>query len=171
MKARLIILGVIAVIALCVGAFFGIRHMWREAEVGKFKSIAQSYTAAQGEPDGGQPRIVGKVLPVNMADRSPDHLYFDLPDALKPSKPEDVGTVALLSWGQDAVDHYTNGATAYQQYCEVTLINHKTKKTIFHEKCVGGPPPMETSNTSSASGSSAGPEVIRWLSGLPKGDN
>ena len=147
-KARLIIFGVIAVVALGVGAFFGIRHMMREAELGKFKPIAQSYAQTPPEQEGGEAYLVGKVLPVNVADHSPDHLYFDIPDGLRASRPEEVGTVVLLLWGKEQVGTYEGGGGAYQQTCDVVLVNHKTKKTMHSQRFLGSFPPQTTTSNS-----------------------
>jgi hypothetical protein len=168
-KSRLIILGVIVAIALCVGAFFGIQWMMREGELSKFKDLAQSYAQTPGEPDGGEPRVVGKVLPINLDGRKPDHLYFDMPEGMRAAKPEEVGTVVLLNWGKEQVGTYTGGGAAYQQTCQVTVVNHKTKKVIVSQMFLGGEPP-QTTKSSTATGSSPGPDIVRFLGQLPKSD-
>jgi hypothetical protein len=159
LKVRLIIIGIVLVIALLVGAFFGIRHMMRDSELSKFKSIAQGYASVPAEPDGGQPRVVGKVLPVNMGDRTPDHIYFDLPDDLRAAKPEEVGTVVLLSWGKIKVGDYEGGGDANQQ----------TKRVLVSQQFMGGPPPNTTSSSGGATGSSPAPQIVTYLRGLPRG--
>src|SRR4051812_1701631 len=168
LKGRLIFLGILVAIGLCVAAFFGIRYMMREGELSPFRPVAESYTAVPLAPPEGAPRVVGKVLPVNFTDRKPDHLYFDLPADLRASRPEEVGTVVLLIRGKTQVATYQGGGGAFQQFCEVTLVDHRTRAVLHKQIFQGGPPPQSISSRSSTgTGSSPDPSVVDFLTRLP----
>jgi hypothetical protein len=96
------ILAVICVAGLagCAG-FFGVRSIIRAHVVAGFEKDLPAYVALKGVEQGHLPQpggVKGKMVVVNVNERKIDDLHFALPDGLCALKPEEIGTVVLLTW-------------------------------------------------------------------------
>src|SRR5262245_1828947 len=182
-RNTLIALGIFGVIALIVGGGFGIWYLNRVLALSPFGKHVNEYGAAfapagaggVGGPAGapqafaGQGYVIGKVIPVDMkGSKSIDWIYFDMPNDLRAKKPDEVGTVAQLSWSEDKIDEYTDGAGAYVHVCKVDVIDLGKKSVVVSQTFRGGEPPMEKSHSGSAYGSKPTQDIVNWLKNMPR---
>ncbi len=73
-----------------------------------------AYLAPPQDSNAAGP-VKGKMIVIDMGKREIDwDVSYDLPDYLKASKPEEVGTVVLTTWQNNKVAEYTNGTAGYQ---------------------------------------------------------
>jgi hypothetical protein len=113
--------------------------------------------------------VKGKVIPVSVADREVDWLYYDLPDDLRPAAPDQVGTVVWLRWDKVKVGQYgNNGGDANVQTCDVTVIDLAARRVVDQRRFVGGEPPQSSRRGSSASGSKPTEPIVAYLKSLPR---
>lgn len=174
-KGALIFWGVVIVIGLCVGGYFGVRSIIRANTVAPFNKQIASYVGngvpgpgPANNPNKGTGKIKGKVIPIDMTANTVDYIYFDLPDELRPAKPEDVGTVVLLQWGKNQVGTYTGGSAAYQQTVQVTVLDKDTRDIIGQQSFSGSMPPQRKKSSESGTGSKPETEVINFVKALPR---
>jgi hypothetical protein len=101
-------MGVVGVIFVVVMIFFSIFFSIRNAiYLGPFKAHVNEYSIVSGlKPKRTQAYLKGKVITVNKKVNRIDDIYFDLPEKLRATKPEDVGTIVWLEWGQDEFGFY-----------------------------------------------------------------
>src|SRR5262249_27247897 len=135
------IFGVICVAGLVgCGGFFGVRSVIRANVASRFEKDLPAYVALspalppEGARQPGLPppggitgKVKGKMVVVNVNERKIDDLYFALPDHLRASKPEEVATVVLLTWGKIRISG--NGpissftSVEYQMICQVRVFD------------------------------------------------
>jgi hypothetical protein len=165
-----IILGVLLFSILgCVGAFFGVRYLLRQNELKPFTAHLQEYASA-GQNNAAQPSpyIKGKVIPVDTASQKIDWIYYDLPTALKPATPDDVGTVVLLTYVDKEVGKYSNGGTAYKRTCNVAVVDFASKTVVGRAYFEGGEPPSTIRNSSSGYGPYPTEQILSYVKSLPR---
>jgi len=111
-------------IALLVGFAVGY-YQYRESRLAPFKPYLSEYlsfTSAQQ----GEPYVRGKVITVDTRRKAVDHLYFDLPQELRATRPDEVGTVVWVECTSvTTVVRRTGGSTnnTVDYRCEVTVID------------------------------------------------
>jgi len=89
----------------------------------------------------GRLYISGKVVVVDRTGRLIDSAFLELPDELRASRPEEVGTVVWLDWGKQYRWRYSNGAAAYTHAVRVSVIDLIDKKLIDSRFLYGSLPP------------------------------
>jgi hypothetical protein len=120
-------------------------------------------------PPSGQGYVVGKIITVQMSPkREVDWIYFDLPGELKARKPEEVGTVVQLSWSEQEIDKYDDGAGAFVHLCDVKVVDLAKKQVVATRSFRGGDPPQSKSSAGSAYGSKPTQDIVNFLKGLPR---
>jgi hypothetical protein len=176
-KGALIFWGVVILIGIGVASFFGIRYMIRSNTVAPFNKQINNYLSGGVPPAGGNPndpnqrqKVKGKILPVDVEKKEVDWVYFDLPDEVRPAKPEDIGAVALLRWGKNLVGNYNNNPSnpAYQQTVQVTVVDQNTKTILGQTSFAGSMPPQKKKSSESGTGSRPDAEIINYLKGFPR---
>jgi len=92
-----------------------------------------------------EPVIKGKVLVIGMDGTPSFDDYYNqlLPADLKPHRKEDVGTIVWTRHFREAVGRYASGHVAVQETYEVTIVDHRTKQTIWTTTFKGGMPDKE----------------------------
>jgi hypothetical protein len=163
-----IVLVLFVTIAGCVGAFFGIRYLWRQNDLKAFNTRLDEYIASaqQSKPTPGRVTVKPKILPVDVTGKKVDWLYYDLPDPIRPATPEEVQTVALLHYNEVVVGSYTNGGKAYRRTCQVRIVDLATKTVVAESTFQGGEPPKTIRNSSSGYGSYPTEQVVGYLKSL-----
>lgn len=153
------------------------------------------------DTDVNNPYIVGKVIIVDMYEGDKDspgapprkvntvffsacgmkwtkqfncHEFFFLPDDLRATTPEEVGTIIWLSWGSRQVGHY--GEVEYHKpacriKCRMTIIDKKRNSIIGEKEFLGGPPPKTTSASFDLQGDYGNkptPAITSYIESLPR---
>jgi hypothetical protein len=170
-KAKIITWLIVAAVAVGIGGFFLIRHLSRAAVLDPFNAKINDYinVAPKQRADPGPPALKGKVIPVDLGEKAVDWLYFDLPDDLRPTTPEEVGTVVHLRWGQIQVGQYgTGGGAAYVQTCKVTVLDKASGVVLGETEVRGSQPPQSSRRGSSQSGSKPTEAVISFVKQLAR---
>jgi hypothetical protein len=141
----------------------------RNQYVAPFVARMAEFTPAAPERDIQEPYRRGKVIPINLAgDKGIDTILLSLPEPLKPSVPDDVGTIVWLEWGQESVGHYTDNVEAFMITCKVTVIDRSKGVIIAEREFVGGPPPDRRRRYSDPNhGSNPANEIVAWLARMP----
>ncbi len=125
------------------------------------------------QPSGIRGKLKGKMVVVNVNDRTMDDLHFALPGDLQASRPEEVATVVLLSWGKMKAsgEHpFSVLSVEYQQFVLVKVFDWQSQSEIASRTFFGAFP---DSSLRSVEQSVTGPkpdaqELIRFLAGLPR---
>jgi hypothetical protein len=117
-----------------------------------------------------------------------DRVYFELPKALRPTSPPDVGTVALLDWHSDFegiyVPRYATSAslsgkeqpslTLYSINCTVTIVDLSKKLVVAVKEIEGEHPAKEGKEIGVPSIEYYGPmpeeAVLKYIKSLPQAD-
>lgn len=162
---RVGIFGFIVCIALCVGAFFLVRYLYRSAALSPFQASLEQYVAAlqKDQAPSNQPFKPGMIA-VDMKSGSLDHFYFDMPEDLRAANPGAVKTVVFLQWEKEQTLKYNNGRPGYTQRCFVDVVDLETKTLLRSADFKGGPPPSSiSSRSSSAQGSSPADQIVLFL--------
>jgi hypothetical protein len=163
---RLGIFAVIVVIAMCVGAFFLVRYLYRTAALDPFQPSLQQYLAAapQGEKKPTEGVCKPGMIAVDLRSSTLDHFYFEMPGDLRASHPASVKTVVFLQWDKIQTHKYSNGRPGYTQTCAVDVVDLETKTLVKKALFQGGPPPSSIRGRSqSAQGSSPSDQVVLFL--------
>jgi hypothetical protein len=114
------------------------------------------------------------MVVVNVDERRIDDLHFVLPDDLRASKPEEVATVVLLTWGkiQTSGDGPISSISSveFQMTYQVRVFDWASKSEIASHTFPGGFP---KSNLRSVEESVTGPkpddaQMLTFLTGLPR---
>jgi hypothetical protein len=158
---------IVAMLALGVGGFFGIRSVVRSNTIKPFNDhLAEYMVEAKAPADaGGAPRSCGaKMITVDMTEREIDYFYFDLPDEYRASTPEEVQTVVQMKWTKYKCGEYEGGKPAYQQLCDVALVDKASGELIASQQCVGSDPPRSIdSRSSSGTGDKPTAQILGFL--------
>lgn len=136
-----------------------------------FESHLSEYTSISGFKNDDGMYIKGKIIPI---DKEPNYssisysYYFRLPEELRATQPEEVGTIVLLERSDERVGTYTDGAGAYVTTIEVTIID-KSIPMIIGRKSFRGENPLSAKYGYGANyGLPPTIEIIDFLKGLPR---
>lgn len=135
-----------------------------------FEPSLAGYLAAEKAkaPKKIKPRIVGKVVMVNLDEKDFDHLMFDLPAELRATGPKQVGTVVQTSYVANVVGTYTSGDKGYQYTAVVKVIDRATGQLLATKRLLGSEPATQkTSHSGDNYGSRPSYEIVDWLASLP----
>jgi hypothetical protein len=136
------------------------------AEMARAAAMGQPRPTEALDPQGGY--ITGRVLPVDSKRREVASLHFELPTGLRSQKPEDVGTVLLLTDGEKRVGQYEGGAPAYVRTVNVQVIDRARNAVIARVAIDGGRPPQTVVGSQPGYGPPPVREVVTYLSALPR---
>jgi hypothetical protein len=112
--------------------------------------------------------IKGKIITVNNEEGEIDDIYFSLPEELRATKPENVGTIVWLEWGEDNIGSYTDGEDATVITCDVTIIDKSTATVVAERNFRGSIPPNPKRSGEDGTGSMPIDEIVAYLKTLPK---
>lgn len=85
--------------------------------------------------------ISGKLVVVNLKDKSIDPIFNDLPKELKPENPDQVKTVLWIQCNpQPSYRKYIDGSTSYNNVCSLTFIDLISKKYLWKDTVTVSPP-------------------------------
>ena len=161
------------IVAILIGfGVFGAWFLYRTTQTSPFQASMSAYLAAPTGSSTNVPHVVmGKMIVVDTAKKDVDwDVYFSLPDNLRAAKPQEVGTIVWTSWGKNQIDTYDNGAPAYVQTCQITVIDRKSQTIMWQQQYQGTEPPQTIdSRNSEGSGSKPTEQVQQFLQGLPRG--
>src|SRR5262249_10206707 len=122
-RNNLVSIIVLVVIFGGLGGYFGIRYLIHEHKVGPFNAQAPDFLEVKGSKDTTTV-VMGKVIIFDEATRKVDKdVYFDLPDDLRATTPEEVGTVVLVTWSEQKIDEYDNHVPAIQRSGHVKIVD------------------------------------------------
>jgi hypothetical protein len=119
-------------------------------------------------------KVKGRMVVVNVNDRSLDDLHFALPNDLSASRPDEVGTVVLLTWEKRKVsgDGPISGrfSAQYQMIVQVKVFDWESKAAIAGNLFFGR---MPGGGFRSLQDSVTGPkpdnaQLLTFLTGLPR---
>jgi hypothetical protein len=170
-KAKIIGWVLLGLVVAGVAGFFGVRHLMRANRVKPFKEHLTTYTqnVDQKEKEFTSKQPIGKCITVDMESREVDHIYFDLPDELRAETPDEVRTIVQLYWGKQQVNEYEGGKPAYQQRCDVLVVDKATMSAVAAGTEWGSDPPSQIkSSQSEGSGDKPTDKVVNFLKGLPR---
>ena len=97
-----------------------------------------------------------------------DGISFELPDNIRATTPEEVGTVASLACGKTKVGTYGGLGDAYRFYCNLRVFDKASGELIQQRTCEGSPPPGESLNGRDQEGGSPNGEVLNAIASLYK---
>lgn len=136
-----------------------------------FNSRLDEYrTAAKTTDRSSSPYTRGKIIPVDAKkDRIDAAVMLSLPDDLRPSDPDEVGTIAWEECDTYAVGSYGGKGTAYEWQCKVTVVDSKDKLATAQSNTIhGSSPPSTSKNGSSQTGSRPTQAIVDYLKSLPR---
>src|SRR5207248_1841027 len=118
-----------------------------------FQNHLNEYTSSVSRTLPGEPYIKGKVILINKKENKVDDLFFSLPEELRPSTPEEVGTVVWLEWGERQVGYYGSKDSSWDQtfspatmwHCDVTIIDLSIPAILINKKYFVGSAAPSTS--------------------------
>ena len=121
------------------------------------------------------PRISGKVLTINVDRKEADYWTFPkLSERIRAAGPDDVGTVALIRWGEQRVGHYENVETkektgdAYQSFATLTLVDWATKTKIAEQTFEGKDPAAGLRREGDYTSMQPMFQIVDYLEALPR---
>lgn len=136
--------------------------------VKEYSTISGLKNSVRTSPHRMQAYLKGKIITVNKENNRIDNIYFDLPEELRAAKPEDVGTIIWLKWGENKVGSYTDGEDAIVNNCHVTIIDKSISAIVDERNFRGSDPPKVKHGSGSDSGSMPTKEIVNYLQSLPK---
>ncbi len=139
------------------------------SQVATFATINAEFTG-EGYPIASPTRyflVQNKDTDKNLDESSEySELYFELPEEMRATTPDNLNTLVQIERHQDSVGHYTDGAVALQWNYDVTVIDYVTSEVVASEQFTGSQPPATKSHSGSASGSKPTSEVVEYLKDL-----
>lgn len=87
------------------------------------------------------PKLHGRILVVNLVERTVDELFHELPSELRAKVPEEVGVVVWMNCYTLNTVHYSGPLAASQEQCEVTMIDWPTRLIRYRMELAGETPP------------------------------
>jgi hypothetical protein len=145
----------------------GIWFAVRTAKRAPFRAQMSTYLAQPvGAAPAGTP--VQKVVVVDVKDKDVDSMHFDVPDGLRAATPQEVTTVVQLNWDKRQVGTYSSGGKAYQWFCDVTVVDLKSKGKIGGQNFSGSRPPQSFvgKRGESRTGDKPTEAVLNYIKGL-----
>jgi hypothetical protein len=136
---------VIGVVLVCVSVLRV--HRSPLSPLDAFRGHLDQYVSIPDLKDGpGGTSISKKILPIDKTYKTIElGVYNSLPVEMRATKPQEVGTVVWVVWGQDRYATWVNtstGAAAGTQYvrtCEVTVIDLSARRIIGRRSFRGAP--------------------------------
>jgi hypothetical protein len=169
---KLAVGGVVVLVVLIGLCAFGGWFLYRNMQTAPFRGAMSAYLAAPaGAVPNGTAHASGKMVVVDTTKKDVDwDIFFALPDNVRASSPQEVGTIVQLTWAKiHSPPDYDNGAPAYVQNCHVLVIDAKTKQQLFEQFLQGTEPPSSIDSTQSEGcGSKPTDQVLNFLKGLPR---
>jgi hypothetical protein len=115
------------------------------AHTGRLFSLAASAKNAEAQSKTGLPHVSPKFVIINEFGRggSPalSWLTLDLPQDVRASKPEEVGSVVLLSRGELRSGSYGDGTPAMTRFIDISIIDRHRGLRIGGKRLSGSDPP------------------------------
>jgi hypothetical protein len=94
--------------------------------------------------------INGKLVAVNLDKNAIDPVFNQLPQELKPEKPDQVKTVLWIKCNRiESSLKYSDGSPAYNNECTLTFIDLINKKYLWTDKVMATPPSSKRKGTDS----------------------
>jgi hypothetical protein len=153
---------------LAVVIFAVVRYLILQSELDPFKSHLAEYLSA-AEVQQGEAYIHGKIIPVNVRNQTVDYsFYYELPEELRASSPEEVGTVVWLDCTGSLVGTYTGGGGAYRWTCETQVVDLSIFRIVGEESFTGSDPPKTKLGSGDEHGSFPSDQIIAYLVALPR---
>ena len=180
-KGKIILWSVVVAIALGIAGFFGVRNLMRKSKIAPLREKMATYIvhadqlcqAAVMGPQGlpisflRAAPIKMKMVVIDPREKEIDSLYWDLPEGLRATKPEEVGTIVWLEWDKVQTMIYDT-KPGWQHYVKITVIDAARNEVVAEGCCIGGMPPSSiSSNDSEGNGSKPNDDIVRFLSSLP----
>jgi hypothetical protein len=176
----------LAILVLGLVGYAAVRPIIRAHVAAGFEKDLPAYVALLPvlPPNGGaQPRqlppgrstgkVKGKMVVVNVNERTIDDLHFALPDSLCASKPEEVATVVLLTWGKSPTSQDPFSLPLYgNRYImigQVKVFDWQRKSEIASVTFLGDVPDLDPySEGKPTTGPKPDARVLSFLTGLPR---
>jgi hypothetical protein len=136
--------------------------------VSEYSSISGFKNPVKGDRSSTKPYIKGKVITINKQENRIDSIYYDLPEDLRATKPDEVGTIAWLEWGEDKIGTYTDGDDAIVITCQVTVIDKSIPRIVSKTNFEGIEPPRVKRSSESGTGPIPTQKIVDYLRDLPK---
>lgn len=128
--------------------------------------IAQ-YLKAKEPPAKGEPKISGRMVPVDRAEREiAKDVYNELPAELQARTPDEVSTVVLLDYREEVVGEYGDGADAKQSFATLTIVDLKRKRQYTAEVPGPKPPQNKTGGGDKSGGAVRSYDIANYLESL-----
>lgn len=146
MKKVLFALLALGLLASVAGTILsGVKQGRREDTLEAFAAQLPSYMAlwrdgVADESAVANGYLAGKAVIVEVTDREIDRLSFDLPDAIRATTPEEVGTLIFLKCRTPEVGSYTSGATARDHVCDMVAYDTGAGRVSAMDSVVRGAP-------------------------------
>jgi hypothetical protein len=176
--ATLVFCGIVACGLVCGGGFLTAYWINRLQTPGRFEKELPAYFdlipalpppgAEPQRPPGVPRKAKGRMVVVNVDEAKIDDLHFALPGDLWASKPEEVGTVVLLTWKKSP----TSNQPFLPLYmgrniiiAEVKVFDWESKSEIASSTFLGDPPPI---GEQGATGPKPDAHVVTFLKDLSR---
>jgi hypothetical protein len=159
---------VILVLVAVVSIYF---YVYKPKVLEPFNSHIDEYitdTETSTDSIHYSPYIRDKVIPVDAENRIVDDIYFSLPDELKPSGPEEVGTIIYIERIEIQVGQYTDGYGAYQDYWDITIVDKTALNIVDTVRIYGDKPPEKKQSSGPRTGTGPEKKVIEYLTKLAR---
>jgi hypothetical protein len=136
-----------------------------KAHLAEYMDVAQTADPEHAPPQASQ-LVKGKIIPVDMKNKTIDPVYFDLSSDFRPRNPEEIGTIAALWWEDVQVGTYEGRGGAYRYECTL-MVWDKTTRSLLEDKLFrGSEPPSSSKNGQSQHGDKPYKEIRDYLNGL-----
>ena len=129
--------------------------------------ITASSIQPQYELDSVSQPITGKLMPVDIAAKTIDPVFFDLSSDLRPKNPDEIGAIAAMWWTEEQIGTYGGKGGAYEEHCTVMVLDKATGTLLSHRSFTGSRPPSKSTNGASQTGDKPYKEIREYLNGLP----
>jgi hypothetical protein len=167
---QVLLLGIGAILIGALPSYYWIARP--KMALGPFNAHLQEYLAAASatNPNADVPLagqlLQGKLIPVDMKEKTIDPVFFDLSSDLKPEKPEEIGAIAAMWWEEEQIGTYGGKGGAYQEHCTVTVLDKSTGMLLAEKSFTGPMPPSTSQNGASQTGDKPYKEIQEYLNGL-----
>jgi hypothetical protein len=157
------------IIGVVMWVVFTVRGCIHQVYLDPFKAHFSEYTTVSSlKPNRAQAYLKGKIIAVNKKEKKIDDIYFKLPEELRATKPENVGTIVWLDWGEDEVGTYTDAETATVITCHMTVIDKSIPAIVGEINFRGDDPPELKKRLDSSSGTTPDEDIVFFLQNVPK---
>jgi len=171
-------LGVAGVLILVVAAWYIVPFLRKLPFSGYIPTYVMVAESA-GTPES--PYVRGKVIPIDVVGKQVDDLWFKIPDALRASNPQDVGTVLLINCTSEIAGYYfpedakpsssnTSNTIGRRWMCATDLVDEGSHHVLDVQHFTGVEPPnsIDGNQLFDVSGPKPYGQMIFYLTGLPR---